>query len=173
MNCYETVFILHPELGEEAVAAAKGKVDESIGKTGGRIYSRENWGRKRLAYTVAKQTRGTYLLVRFIGDGSTVAELERMFRLDEAFLKFMTVRLTTDPATVPEAEDVVEEMIEKPDRMSRPPRRDDRGSRDDRDDRDDRPARPRSEAKDEAPAAPASNAGDASETETVGADTGE
>jgi small subunit ribosomal protein S6 len=98
-HCYETIFILHPDLSDEDVDAAKGRVEEAIAGTGGRIYRRENWGKKRLAYTVAKQQRGIYQLCRYIGSGQTVADLERMFRLDEAFIKFLTVRLKQDPAT--------------------------------------------------------------------------
>jgi small subunit ribosomal protein S6 len=99
MHCYETIYILHPDLADEAVEAAKAKVEETIGGTGGRVYRRESWGKKRLAYTVAKQQRGFYQLIQYIGDGKANAELERLFRLDEAFIKYLTVKLRQDPAT--------------------------------------------------------------------------
>jgi small subunit ribosomal protein S6 len=135
MHCYETIFILHPDLSDEDVDAAKTRVADIITATGGRIYRRENWGKKRLAYTVLKQQRGIYQLMQYIGTGQTIADLERMFRLDEAFIKFLTVRLKQDPATVPA------QMVETGGRAEERPSRDDRGPRDDRGSRDDRGGR--------------------------------
>lgn len=102
MHCYETIYILHPDLGEEAEQAAKERVAGIIADAGGRVYHKENWGKKRLAYEIAKQSKGVYQLVRYIGNAAAVAELERQFRLDESFLKFLTIRLKTDPATIGE-----------------------------------------------------------------------
>ncbi|MBI5138103.1 MAG: 30S ribosomal protein S6 [Nitrospirae bacterium] len=100
MHCYETIYILHPDLGEEAEQAAKERVAGVVAAAGGRVYHKENWGKKRLAYDVRKQNKGVYQLVRFIGNAAAVAELERQFRLDESFLKFLTIRLKADPATI-------------------------------------------------------------------------
>jgi small subunit ribosomal protein S6 len=130
MLCYETIYILHPDLGDEAVDAAKTRVDEIMAATGARIYRRENWGRKRLAYTVAKQQKGNYQLIQYIGSGQTVADLERMFRLDDAFIKYLTVRLKQDPAT---AEAQAKEAEAKAE--ARADERTERGRSDDRPDR--------------------------------------
>jgi len=138
--CYETIFILHPDLDDEAVEGAKARVGETIQGAGGRVYRRESWGRKRLAYTVAKQSRGNYQLVQYVADGQAVADLERLFRLDDAFLKFLTVKLRKDPATV--GDEAAEEVTRETEPSSeRPPRG--RGGRgrdragDDDDDSDD------------------------------------
>lgn len=136
--CYETIFILHPDLDDEAVEAAKTRVGEAIQGAGGRVYRRESWGRKRLAYTVAKQHRGNYQLIQYVADGQAVADLERLFRLDDAFLKFLTVKLRKDPATV--GDEAAEEVTREADPPSdRPPRgRGGRGrDRDTDDDSDD------------------------------------
>jgi len=144
--CYETIYILLPDLDDEAVEAAKGRVIEIVTATGGRVFRRESWGRKRLAYTVAKQQRGNYQLIQYVGDGKTVADLERLFRLDDAFIKFLTIKLRRDPATVTDesAEEVTRETEPAPDR--------DRGDRDrdrDRGDRDrDRDRGPRGRGRD-------------------------
>lgn len=114
MNCYETIFILHPQLGEDAVAAAKKKVDDLIESAEGRVYHRENWGSKRLAYEVAKQSRGNYQLIRFVGNAQSLAELERLFRLDEDFIKFLTVRLKQDPATAGQEPETAGEQAAAP-----------------------------------------------------------
>lgn len=119
--CYETIYILLPDLDDAAVEAAKGRVTETIAAAGGRVYRRENWGRKRLAYTVAKQQRGNYQLVQYVAGAQAVADLERLFRLDEAFIKFLTVKLRKNPATVTYegAEEVAREVEPAPDRGSR------------------------------------------------------
>jgi small subunit ribosomal protein S6 len=114
MHCYETIYIMHPDLGDDAVEAAKAKVDETLGAAGGRIYHRENWGKKRLAYTVAKQQRGIYQLIQFIGSGQNVADLERLFRLDEAYIKHLIVRRKEDPADAEaKAEEDAAKMAER------------------------------------------------------------
>jgi len=168
MHCYETIYILHPDLSDEAVEAAKTKVEEIITGSGGRVYRRENWGKKRLAYTVAKQQRGIYQLLQYIGDAKALAELERLFRLDESFIKFLTVKLRQDPATAEaqaqEAQARSEERAARGEDRSgrdddRPGRGGDRRDRDDdRRDRDDdrprgRPRREPVEAKQDAPEA--------------------
>jgi small subunit ribosomal protein S6 len=119
--CYETIYILLPDLDDAAVEAAKGRVAETVTAAGGRVYRRESWGRKRLAYTVAKQQRGNYQLVQYVGGAQVVADLERLFRLDEAFIKFLTVKLRKDPATVTDegAEEVTREVEPAPDRAPR------------------------------------------------------
>jgi len=119
--CYETIYILLPDLDDEAVEAAKGRVTETVAAAGGRVYRRESWGRKRLAYTVAKQQRGNYQLVQYVGEPQVVADLERLFRLDEAFIKFLTIKLRKDPATVTGdgTEEVTREVEPAPDRGPR------------------------------------------------------
>ncbi len=109
MNCYETIYILDAELGEEAEQAAKDRVAELIDQAGGRIYYKENWGKKRLAYEIRKHTKGVYQLIRFISSPEGIATLERNFRLDEAYLKFLTIRLSDDPETVGEQVETPEE----------------------------------------------------------------
>lgn len=104
MHCYETIYILHPDLGDEAVATARGKVTDLIDKGKGRLYRRENWGKKRLAYNIAKQTKGNYQLIRYVGDAGIMSTMERVFRLDEAYLKFLTIKLDIDPESVKDEE---------------------------------------------------------------------
>jgi len=98
MNCYETIFIMHPDLDEAAEQAAKDAVKAIIDEAGGRVYQVENWGKKRLAYEIRKQSKGIYQLIRYIGNAEAVSKMERLFRLDEAYLKFLTLRLKDDPA---------------------------------------------------------------------------
>jgi small subunit ribosomal protein S6 len=112
MNCYESIYILHPDLSDEAQDAARGRVTEVINKAGGRLYYREIWGKKRLAYNIAKQSRGIYQLIRFVAPGNTITELERLFRLEEDYLKHLCIRLDVDPDSVGELAEEPEEKRE-------------------------------------------------------------
>jgi small subunit ribosomal protein S6 len=79
-------------LSDEDVAALVAKVRGVIEKHGGEILKVENWGKKKLAYEVRKEKKGTYVFYRFRGPGSLVAELERQYRVEDAIIKFLSVK---------------------------------------------------------------------------------
>ena len=64
MNMYESIFILKPSISDEDVQKTIVKM-EGIVKQGAEILATENWGKKKLAYEVAKEKRGVYVLLRF------------------------------------------------------------------------------------------------------------
>lgn len=96
MRRYETVFILDPDLGEEVRNQRYDKVKEIIAAYKGVLIEFDDWGVRKLAYDIRKKTRGQYVRVDFCGDGPLISELERNFRLDDKFLKFMTIILGDD-----------------------------------------------------------------------------
>ena len=65
MNNYETVFIVTPVLSEQQVAEVADKFQGIITENGGQIVNVENWGLKKLAYSIQKKTTGFYFLVEF------------------------------------------------------------------------------------------------------------
>jgi len=69
------------------------KIKAVVTSNGGSVLSYVPWGKKKLAYTVKKRTRGHYVLMEYAGGSQLVAELERNMRLDERVLKFITVLL--------------------------------------------------------------------------------
>lgn len=93
MRKYETFFIIDPDLPDEVNAVIDEKVKAVVTSNGGSILSYVPWGKKKLAYTVKKRTRGHYVLMEYAGGPQLVAELERNMRLDERVLKFITVLL--------------------------------------------------------------------------------
>jgi len=93
MRRYETVFILDPDLGEEVRNQRFDKVKEIITAYEGVLVEFDDWGVRKLAYDIRKKARGHYIRLDYCGDGALVAELERNFRLDDKFLKFMTIIL--------------------------------------------------------------------------------
>jgi small subunit ribosomal protein S6 len=93
MNNYETIFIIKPSLPDDEVEKTVEKIKGVIQKGGGELLKVENWGKKKLAYEVRKEKRGTYILLHFKGTGALVEELERNYRLDESVIKFITLKL--------------------------------------------------------------------------------
>ena len=67
-------------------------------REGGEILKAENWGKRKLAYEVKKQKKGTYVYFLYEAGPTLVAELERNLRLTDATIKFMTVKLEKDSA---------------------------------------------------------------------------
>ncbi len=100
MRKYETFFIVDPDLPDEVSQAADDKIKGVVASQGGAVLSYEPWGKNKLAYPVKKRTRGSYILMQYAGGPALVAELERIMRLDERVLKFITVKLDDrfDPA---------------------------------------------------------------------------
>lgn len=90
---YETTYILHPEADEAAAKAVAERVEGIIKSFNGEIIRVEEWGRRKLAYRIKNQTRGTYIYVRYTADPEAMAELERVLRLLENVLKFLSLRV--------------------------------------------------------------------------------
>ena len=92
MNNYETVFILTPDLSEAQVKEAVAKFVDILRAEGAEIVNEENWGIKKLAYSINKKTTGFYQFVEFKAQPTVIATLETQFRRDENVLRFLTFR---------------------------------------------------------------------------------
>lgn len=92
-NTYETVFILTPVLSEDQAKEAAKKFRKVLTDQGATILHEENWGLKKLAYTIQKKTTGFYHLIEFSGTGTEIADLELQFKRDERVLRFLTIAL--------------------------------------------------------------------------------
>ena len=92
MNNYETVFIVTPVLSEAQVAEVADKFQGVITENGGQIVNVENWGLKKLAYSIQKKTTGFYFLVEFTCEGSLINTLETHYRRDERIIRFLTFK---------------------------------------------------------------------------------
>jgi len=96
MRQYETIVILHPSLSQEDRQPFLDKVTSLIPEPQGLLIKLDEWGQKKLAYEIKKQTRGFYVLAEYCGDGALVREFERNLRLDDRALKYMTVCIDQD-----------------------------------------------------------------------------
>ncbi len=92
MNKYEAMYIVTPEMEDEAIKSVIEKFSGIITANGGEIEKTDEWGRKKLAYPIDYKTEGYYVLVNFAAAPELPRELERNFRNDESILRYMVVR---------------------------------------------------------------------------------
>lgn len=104
MHPYESIFIVRPTLTDDDTAKLIDKMKGVLEKTGASLLKLENWGKKKLAYEVKRERKGTFVYLYFNAKGDAINELERSYRLEDSVLKFMTIRLEkplAPPAAVP------------------------------------------------------------------------
>lgn len=92
MKNYELLLILKPTLTEEELQNKVAFAKELIEKNGGEIAAVLEMGTRRLAYMVDKFERGVYHTFYFKAPTSSIKEIERIVRLNEEIIKFMTVK---------------------------------------------------------------------------------
>jgi small subunit ribosomal protein S6 len=97
MRRYETFVILDPDLSEDLRRPVIERAKDVMAQMGGTLLRVEEWGSRRLAYTIRKKERGYYVRFDFCGSGQLVGEMERFFRIDERVLKHMSVLLDSEP----------------------------------------------------------------------------
>jgi len=88
---YETTFIVDAHLPVAQIDGVVEKVTKHIENNGGKVKFVDRWGKRRLAYEIAKKQYGYYVYVRFAAEGSFIKEFEREFKLDDSVLRFLTV----------------------------------------------------------------------------------
>ncbi len=91
MRAYECVYILDPTLEEPAVKEKVDKFSEIVTSRGGTVRKVDLWGKRKLAYPIAKRFEGTYILMCFDGDNAILDELNRVYRFDDMVLRHMIV----------------------------------------------------------------------------------
>lgn len=93
---YETTYITRPELTDEALQALGEKLKSIVETHGGSVVLTEDWGKRKLAYRIQKETRGHYSYLAYTGAGNVVAELERNLRIHDHVLRFLSVNLENE-----------------------------------------------------------------------------
>jgi len=88
---YEVMFIVRPDMVDEDLNKLISTLESSVTSAGGTAKS-EVWGKRRLAYKVAKFSDGIFVLFMIEGAGAIVHEVERRLRVTEQVIKFITVR---------------------------------------------------------------------------------
>lgn len=109
-NQYETVIVTSAKLGEDGNAAVVEKFKALIAEHG-TVQSVDDWGKRRFAYPIQKQTEGYYTLIYFESSPDFTAELDRRYQITDGILRTLIVK--RDPRYL-DAQKTVLEKTEEP-----------------------------------------------------------
>ena len=93
MRIYEELFIVKPDATDEEVDQVTEQLTSVVTTSKGTVDKVDKWGKRRLAYRVQKYKEGFYVLVQFSAEPDTVKEVERRLRVNDAVIKYLTVRI--------------------------------------------------------------------------------
>ena len=93
MNKYELIYVIDTAMEESArnelIARFNGMIEENAGK----VEKVEEWGKRRLAYTINYKNEGYYVLVNFTANAELPREIERVMQINESILRYLTVKV--------------------------------------------------------------------------------
>jgi small subunit ribosomal protein S6 len=123
MRHYEIVFLVHPDQSEQ-VPAMIDRYKGMIASGNGAVHRLEDWGRRQLAYPIAKVHKAHYVLLNIECDQKTLAELIGAFRFSDAVLRHLVTNVETaltEPSPMAKAEEEGEVRRERDDEMDDEP----------------------------------------------------
>ena len=91
MRHYELVLLVHPDQSDQVVGMVERYI-KLVQDNGGAIHRLEDWGRRQLAYPINKIHKAHYVLFNIETDGETLAELEELFRYNDAIIRSLVMR---------------------------------------------------------------------------------
>ena len=100
MREYETTFIVQPEISDEGGQAILAKLDGVLAAGEATRLMCEDHGKRKLAYEIRKFHKGHYYTLQFLNDGKVVPDIERVLRLEESVLRFLTILADDEVADV-------------------------------------------------------------------------
>lgn len=113
---YECVIILHPDATEKDQKAFFKKQKDILKQYEGDFFHIDNWGKRRLANPINKLKVGNFFHTTFEAKAESVAELERVMRIEDKVLRFMHTRLDDRASLSQHVEayrDVIKNSIQK------------------------------------------------------------
>ena len=93
---YEVIFIVDPDTQEDDMTKLTTNLSGIITDQGGAVTRNEVLGRRQLAYRIGRKNEGVYVIFEVEGTGGEIAELERRMRVNDAIMRYMTVRVDED-----------------------------------------------------------------------------
>ena len=93
MANYESVLIARQDLGASQVNTLVENLSEIIKREGGEVVKTDNWGLKNLAYRIKKNRKGHYVLLNIVAPAQAIFEYERLMRLNEDVIRYMTIKV--------------------------------------------------------------------------------
>jgi len=88
---YEVIYIIRPNLDEEAVDKVVAGVEEYLKGQGGKVISSDKKGRRRLAYEVEKMRDGYYVVTLFTAPSQSIVAIKRMMSLSEEIIRSLVI----------------------------------------------------------------------------------
>ena len=107
MRHYEIVFLVHPDQSEQVPAMIE-RYRGMITRGGGAIHRLEDWGRRQLAFPIAKVHKAHYVLMNIECDKTTLDELTGAFRFSDAVIRHLVVAMdsaVTEPSPMAKSEE--------------------------------------------------------------------
>lgn len=92
MRRYETICIIRPGIGDDGINSIIDRTTDTITSHDGSMVKINKWGLKKLAYPIKKEQQGYYVYLEYAGVPEAVAEIERVFRIDDKVIKYMTIK---------------------------------------------------------------------------------
>jgi small subunit ribosomal protein S6 len=92
VTAYEILLMLDPELADERQDDLIARVRQLVETSGGTWRSHDAWGRRRLAYEIAKKQEGVYHLLVFESSGETLNEITRVLKIDDSVLRHLATK---------------------------------------------------------------------------------
>ncbi len=93
MANYESVLIARQDLGASQVNALVENLSTVLKNEGGEVIKVDNWGLKNLAYRIKKNRKGHYVLLNIAAPAKAIFEYERLMRLNEDVIRYMTIKV--------------------------------------------------------------------------------
>ena len=93
MNKYELIYVIDTAMEETARNELIARFHGMIEQAGGKVEKVEEWGKRRLAYTINYKTEGYYVLVNFTANAELPREIERVMQINESILRYLTVKV--------------------------------------------------------------------------------
>ena len=92
LNKYESIYIVNPNVEADGIKSLVEKFNALIESEGGKVLETNEWGMKKLAYPIKKFNQGYYVLVNFEAKAEFIDELERVYKITDGVIKFITIR---------------------------------------------------------------------------------
>ncbi len=90
------MYIVDPETAADKIVELNETIGKLIEKEGGTIVRMDDIGMRTMAYPIKKRKDGYYVLYEVDGTGQEIMELERRMRVNDAIIRFVTVRVDED-----------------------------------------------------------------------------
>ena len=93
MALYESVIIGRQDLTTSQFETIVNEFISVIESLKGTIQKKESWGLRNLAYKINKNRKGHYMLLNIDAPADARVEYERLMRLHEDIIRFLTMRI--------------------------------------------------------------------------------